>query len=112
MEIFDMSASQLTVIEFQQLLEKRVAESPAYATIASKLRQHLWDQDCGDITLRFYERLQNEAIIHGEPVRRAIRSCASAAISARSPVRYFAASVTRRLREQGYLQDGGEEMGL
>ena len=107
-----MSARKLSVTEFQSLLAQRTAEDPKYATIAAKLRQHVWDESCNEITLRFYERLENEAIIHGEPVRRAIRSCASAALSARSPVRYFAASITRRLREQGYLQDGGEELGL
>jgi len=107
-----MSGTKLSVADFMALKQKRLAEDERYGTIAQKLKNAFWNDQCGHVTERFYERLQDEAIIHGNPVRRSIRSVASAALSARNPVNYFAASITRRLREQGYLQDGGEELGL
>ena len=97
--------------ELAILLKKRCAEDPRYGLIAQRLREILWDSECNDITMRFYQRLQDEAIIHGPPVRRVLKAVASAAISADHPVRYFCASVSRRLREQGYLQEP-EDLGL
>lgn len=105
-------ATRLSSADFAALKKERAAEDPKYCTIAARLKDLFWDHTCNDVTLRLYERLQEEAIVHGEPVRRVIRSVASSSQSARNPIRYFAASVTRRLREQGYLQDGGEELGL
>lgn len=102
----------LSVAEFTALRHKRLADDPRYGTIAERLRELFWNENCNDTTLRFYERLQNEAIIHGDPVRRHIKAVALAAKSARNPVNYFSASITRRLREQGYLQDGSEGLGL
>lgn len=104
--------SKLSAAEFSLLERKRLAEDPRYGTIADRLEQLFWNESCGEVTRRFYERLQNEAIVHGNVIRRHIKSVAAAAQSARNPVNYFAASITRRLREQGYLQDGGEELGL
>lgn len=104
--------SRLAPSEFESLEQKRAAEDPKYLTIASRLRELFWDSSCNDVTVRFYERLQNEAIIHGPVVRRHIQSVAASAQTANQPVRYFAAAITRRLREQGYLQDAGQELGL
>ena len=101
---------RLSVDDFESIKGRRIAEDPRYATIAERLRQLFWNSECNDVTLRFYLRLQNEAIIHGEPVRQHIKAVAATAKTARNPVRYFAASVTRRLREQGYLQTGEEDL--
>ena len=103
--------TKLSKEDFAALKNRRMAEDPRYVTIASKLREILWNSSCNDITLRFYSRLQDEAILHGEPVRRIIKSVASSALTADDPVRYFCASVSRRLREQGFLQ-AGEDLGL
>lgn len=107
-----MSERKLNERELSILEKDRLAENPKYGEISHRLRQLFWDSSCNDITLRFYRRLQDEAIYHGEPVYRSIKACASSAQVARSPVRYFAASITRRLREQGYLLDGGDDTGL
>jgi hypothetical protein len=104
--------TRLTPADFESLRAERLASDPRYGTIAEVLRKLFWDDTCTDVTIRFYERLQNEAIIHGNPVRRHIKSVAAAAQSKDHPVRYFAASITRRLNEQGYLRDGGEDLGL
>lgn len=104
--------SKLTAEEFQALRQKRAAEDSRYTTIASTLKKLFWDDSCNDINYRLYQRLEEEAIIHGEPVRKCLKQVSVAALSARDPVRYFAASITRRLREQGYLNDGSEDLGL
>ena len=105
-------SSKITQEDFSALTQKRLAENPKYGRIAKRLRELFWDSTCNDTTIRFYNRLQDEAIYHGEPVYRSIRSCASSAQTARCPVRYFAASISRRLREQGFMVDGGEDTGL
>lgn len=105
-------ANKLTAEEMTSLLKQRCAEDPKYANIANRLRELFWDSTCNDINLRLYDRLQDEAIVHGEPVYRCIKSVAGASISANNPVRYFASSITRRLREHGYLQDAGDELNL
>lgn len=107
-----MNARQLDASDFESLKASRLAEDPRYGTIADRLRELFWDHECNDLNLRLYSRLQHEAIVHGDPVRRVIKSVAASALSKDRPVRYFAASVTRRLNEQGYLQDGSEELGL
>lgn len=105
-------AEKLCPDDFEALRNQRIAENPKYANIANRLRELFWDRSCNDTTLRFYERLQNEAIYHGEPVYRSIKACASSAQTAREPVRYFAAAISRRLREQGFMANGGEDTGL
>lgn len=107
-----MTERQLRLEEFEALKAKRLAENPKYGHIASKLRQLFWDDSCNDVTIRFYDRLQDDAIVNGEPVYRCIKSVAQSAMVARNPVRYFAAAVCRRLHEQGFMQDGGDETGL
>ena len=104
-------ASKLSREELAALFNRRCAEDPRYGTIAKRLREILWDPSCNDITLRYYNRLQDEAIIHGEPVRRVIKAVAASAMSADNPVRYFCASSARRLRDQGFLQEQ-EDLGL
>ena len=107
-----MTERKILQEDFEALKARRLAEDPRYGTIASRLRELFWDRSCNDITLRFYNRLQDEAIFHGEPVYRSIKSCASAAQSAKCPVRYFASAVTKRLREQGYMQRHDDSTGL
>lgn len=107
-----MGTSRYSAEELTRMIAVRAAEDERYTTIASRLRELIWDGTCNDVTLRFYRRLQDEAIMHGPPVRRAIQSCAAAAMAASNPVRYFAAAVTRRLREQGYLEAGNGDLGL
>ena len=107
-----MEPQQFDPDELRARFDQRVAEDPKYGTIATRLRELFWDSECNDITLRFYERLQEEAIWHGEPVRRVIKAVAASALKADYPVRYFAASVARRLREHGYLRAGDDDTGL
>lgn len=103
--------ARLTTEDFEVLKGRRLAEDPKYGQICQRLRALFWDDSCNDINLRLYQRLEREAIIHGPPVYRAIKSVAASAIHARQPVRYFSASITRRLHEAGFLQDG-DETGL
>lgn len=104
--------SKLSHEDFGALSRKRAAEDERYLTIAARLRELFWDDSCNDITLQFYERLQREAIIEGPQIKKAIASVAASALQARNPVRYFAASISRRLHEMGYLQDGSEDLGI
>ena len=107
-----MNERPLLKEELERLIAEREKEDPRYTTIAVRLRELFWDGTCNDTTIRFYRRLQNEAIEHGKPVRAIINQCAQAAQSANSPVRYFAAAVTRRLREQGFLESRQRDLGL
>ena len=107
-----MNERQLTTQDFQALRNHRAAEDPRYCQIAERLRDLFWDSSCNEITTRFYQRLENEAIVHGEPVYRQIKQVASSAMNAREPCRYFAKAICARLRERGYLEDGSERTGL
>jgi len=57
-----------------------------------------------------YRRLGLLCQLHGQPVYQEICSVAAAATSCTRPDRYFCAAITRRLRELGYLSNGGEEL--
>jgi hypothetical protein len=87
------------------------ASDPRYVTIAQRLSATFMDEEANDLRARLFDRLQDEAIAYGPPVMRVIVACVRAAKTARYPARYFAASVTRRLREQGFLEDRGDLAG-
>jgi len=105
-------AEQISPEEFAALLAQRVEQDPKYANISKRLRELIWNSECNDLNIKLYDRLQREAIIHGPDVYRAIRSVAASALTKSNPVRYFAASITRRLNEMGYLSDGSEDLNL
>lgn len=87
------------------------AADPTYMTIAERLSKEFDDGELNDLRIRLFDRLQDEAIAYGPPVMRVISACVRSARTARYPGRYFAASVTRRLREQGYLDDQADRGG-
>jgi hypothetical protein len=61
------------------------------------------------IRRRLYSRLAREVEKHGDAVLVIIGEAAQAADRARCPGNWFAAAVTRRLKEAGFLRDGMEE---
>lgn len=72
--------------------------------VKSRLLTKFGPGDDPDARDRLYTRLEDEVQKHGKPVYDIISACARAASGAVYPDRYFAAAVSRRLREQGYLQ--------
>ncbi len=80
-----------------------MSETDKYRTIADRLWKRFGPGDEPEIRRQLYERLQHEAIQHGDAVYRIIQTAFASAQSANNPDRYFAAAVTRRLREQGFL---------
>jgi hypothetical protein len=79
-------------------------ENPMEMDVKRRLLAKFGAGDDPDARDRLYSRLEDEVRKHGKPVYDIISSCARAATGAVYPDRYFAAAVSRRLREQGYLQ--------
>lgn len=98
--------------DFEVLKRERCEVDPRYGEIASRLKALFWDDTCNDLNLMLYERLEREAIIKGPVVRKHILSVAKSALKANNPVRYFAASIVRRLHEHGFLEDDSNDIGL
>jgi len=62
--------------------------------------------DSSHIRLMLFSRLEREVNRYGPPVQRIIVSAQRSAESANDPARYFCTTVTRRLKEAGFLQGG------
>jgi len=76
--------------------------------IAARLQARFGLGDRPAIRMRLYRRLEREVELHGAPVYEQIAAAAADSDTADNPGHYFARTVTIRLRDRHFLQQGGE----
>lgn len=85
---------------------------PAQQSKTGKVASRLWRKygpgDNPRLRELLFARLEREACSYGEPVLRIITGAVRSSETAREPARYFCSTVTRRMREAGFLQDPDE----
>lgn len=74
-------------------------------TVAKRLLEVFGRGDNPKLRLELYNRCQDSVDLHDEGAYRIIASCVRSARTANDPGRYFAAAVSRRMREAGFFED-------
>jgi len=79
-----------------------MSEEKSTVITAERLRSLYGLGDEPALTAMLFSRLERKGRQNGPQATKIIRSCIRSAQSADNPLRYFAAAVTRRLRENGF----------
>lgn len=100
----DVSEPSVLGDVFRQRLAESANGKASADHVVDRLIRKFGDGDKPQLRRALFQRLSEEVELRGDDVLRIISECVVASETATYKDRYFCASVTRRLREAGYLK--------
>lgn len=84
------------------------AQEAKYGSVSVRLTQEFGLGDNATLRRELFDRCQRECEKYGEVAYRLVCSAVRSSKTARDPARYFAATVARRMRENGFFESDSE----